>query len=84
MTKARLLIGAGLVAALGGMSSLAIPAIAASADDAPASSAGATASGPLLTVCLTVNPKSISVSVNGETIGGGTAGVPRNCVSTPF
>lgn len=33
----------------------------------------------LIQVCLTVTPKSISVSINGLTIGSPPTGVPRNC-----
>ena len=85
MTKGRLMIGTGLVGVLASLSAMALPATAASADDASGGSAGTTSSGPLLTVCLTVNPKSISISVNGITIGSASSpNVPRTCVSTPF
>lgn len=34
----------------------------------------------LVEVCLTVTPKSVSVSINGITIGNPPVGVSRNCI----
>lgn len=71
MSKARAAIGAVTAAGL-----LAVPAVLLTATG----SSHRTSDPSLVQVCLTVTPKSISVSVNGITIGNTVAGVDRTCV----
>lgn len=82
MSKARFTL-AGTV--LGGL--LVVPAlmIPASADTSGGqSSASTSSSGPLVSVCVTVTPKSLAVGINGQDTTIGPAGLPRTCVATPF
>lgn len=63
-----------------------IPAFASSngSPGVPAA-VGSLTAGPLLSVCLTVTPKSALVAVNGTVILDlGPAGVARTCIVTPF
>jgi len=92
MSKARAVLAGTTLAGLLALPAALIPASAStSSSSAPASSssgsqssASSTTAGPLLSVCLTVTPKSLAVGINGQDIVIGPAGVPRSCIATPF
>lgn len=90
MSKARIAAAATALMGLTAVPAFMIPASAASAPSAspasssPSSSASTSSGGPLVSVCLTVTPKSVGATVNGQGIVIGPAGVPRTCVWTPF
>lgn len=92
MSKARIVLAGAALLGLTALPAVLIPASAASTTNAaPAnspsggqSSVSNTTSGPLVSVCITVTPKSLAVGINGQNIVIGPAGVPRSCVDTPF
>lgn len=84
MSKARLTLAGTILSGLIAVPAVIIPALASSSASSTQSGVSAASSDPLLTVCLTVTPKSVSVDINGVDIVLGPAGVPRNCISTPF
>ena len=92
MSKARIILAGSAVLGLTALPAAFIPASAASATDAaPAtspsggqSSLSNSSSGPLVSVCITVTPKSLAVGINGQNIVIGPAGVPTTCLKTPF
>lgn len=66
---------------------LVVPAlmIPASADTSGSqTSASTSANDPLLSVCVTVTPKSGAIGVNGQNRTIATVGLGRTCVATPF
>ena len=90
MSKARLILAGTVMSGLIAVPAVMIPASAASTGTAAPSSStsgggiSGTSTGPLLSVCLTVTPKSVAVGINGQEIVIGPAGVPRSCIATPF
>jgi hypothetical protein len=82
MTKARLALATAALSVLLSAPAVAVPALA---DTGTSRSSAGSSADPLLTVCLTVTPKSLTVSANGVTLLAlGPAGVPRTCIATPF
>lgn len=97
MSKVRIILAGSALLGLTALPAAFIPASAASTTNAaPANSPSAnspsgsqsnvsnSSGGPLLSVCLTVTPKSLAVGINGQNIVIGPAGVPRSCLHTPF
>lgn len=90
MSKARLTLAGTALCGLFALPALIIPATAASSGPSTQTSSGTRSGvsespgGPLLTVCLTITPKSVDVNINGLNILIGPAGVPRSCIATPF
>ena len=81
MSKARFYL-AGTV--LGGL--LAVPTLVLWPADASAaqSSTSASSDGPLVSVCVTVTPKSAGAGVNDQNTTILSVGLSRTCVATPF
>ena len=91
MSKARALLAGGALVGLTALPAILIPASASTGSAAPSSSstsgqssASTSSSGPLVQVCLTVTPKSVSIGINGQDVVVGPVGVPTSCVATPF
>ena len=82
MSKARMFMAGTVLSGLVGFGTVMIPAGAASADTTTTSTTSST--DPLLTVCLTVTPKSLDLGINGQDVAIGPAGVQRTCIATPF
>lgn len=91
MSKTRIVLAGSALLGLTALPAVMIPASAASTPSAArtGSTSGGQAgvsnssSGPLLSVCVTVTPKSVGVGINGQNIVIGPAGVPRSCVEIP-
>lgn len=92
MSKTRIVLAGSALLGLTALPAVMIPASAASTTSAapatstPGGQSGVSnsSSGPLLSVCVTVTPKSLAIGINGQDIVIGPAGVPRTCVQTPF
>ena len=90
MSKTRAILAGGALIGLTVVPAFVIPATAATSA-APSSSTSSTsqtdstsATEPLVSLCLTVTPKSVAIGINGQDIVIGPAGVPRSCIATPF
>ena len=83
MSKARFILAGTVLSGLIAVPAVMIPAHAAT-NSGGESSASSTSTGPLVSVCVTVTPKSLAVGINGQDVTVGPAGVPRTCVATPF
>ena len=79
MSKARVFMAGAVLPGLVGFATVMIPAGAASADTTTTSTTSST--DPLLSVCVTVTPKSVSVDLNGNPIVIGPIAVPTTCVA---
>lgn len=81
MRKSRVVLAGAAVGGLLALPAVMIPAGAAPATGSASTSASSSSASPLLTVCVTVTPKAVGVTVNGGGIVLGPVGVPRNCVA---
>lgn len=80
MSKARVFMAGTVLSGLVGFGVVMIPAGAASADTTTTTST-TSSTDPLLSVCITVTPKTVSVDLNGNPILIGPIAVPTTCVA---
>jgi hypothetical protein len=91
MSKTRAILAGTALVGLIAVPAVTVPA-SASTGTAPSSSSSSggqtsasnSSSGPLVSVCITVTPKSLAFGVNGQNTVIGPVGVPRTCNATPF
>ena len=83
MSKSRLILAGAALSGLVALPLAMVPAGVASADDST-TSASTTSTEPLISVCITVDPQSVTLFVDGQPLTLGPVGVQRTCVATPF